>query len=218
MLSRSLIFHHSPATVIVGYCEGDRVLDSRCVPHREASKELIPCVDALLKQFNSSITELSYLGCNTGPAPFTTLRTVVVTVNGLGFAANLPLVGINGIICLAAEVCLSTNMRTYAVMNAFGAERYYAIGDPAEGCSVSGIASISELGTMVMEYRLIHSNTPVCIVGNKAEEFSGLIGSDAKVQVMTQTTHASLQKIALEVYRLWKAREVTAELVPYYGK
>jgi tRNA threonylcarbamoyladenosine biosynthesis protein TsaB len=65
-----------------------------------ASRELIPLCAALLMEVEKSLSDISYIAINQGPAPFTTLRTVITTVNGIAYATNIPLIGIDGLALL----------------------------------------------------------------------------------------------------------------------
>ncbi len=41
--------------------------------------------------------DLAFIAAHQGPAPFTTLRVCLTTVNGFAFATGMPLIGINGL-------------------------------------------------------------------------------------------------------------------------
>ena len=91
-----------------------------------ASSELIPAVKTSLAEHSMPLKELDFICANLGPAPFTTLRTTIVTVNGLGFATQIPLVGVNGLEAFAKTV-LPENNNLIIVLNAFSKSIYYAI-------------------------------------------------------------------------------------------
>ena len=74
-----------------------------------ASSELIPAVKTSLAEHSMPLRELDFICANLGPAPFTTLRTTIVTVNGLGFATQIPLVGVNGLEAFAKTVPMTPN-------------------------------------------------------------------------------------------------------------
>lgn len=100
-------------------------IDLIVVPKFVASGQLIPALDDLLTKNNHRLENLSFIGANLGPAPFTTLRTVISTINGIRFATQIPLVGINGITTLVQEH--SGSNPVIAILNAFGDSLYYAI-------------------------------------------------------------------------------------------
>ena len=91
-----------------------------------ASAQLIPTIQACLKQHNTNLGGVSFICANLGPAPFTTLRTTIVTANGISFVTKLPLVGVNGIAALA-QSALPTEENLIVILNAFGKSIYYAI-------------------------------------------------------------------------------------------
>ena len=70
---------------------------SLSVPKNHASAELIPTLAFLLNQHNLRLEQLSFIAVNKGPGPFTTLRVVIASANGLSFASDIPLVGVDGL-------------------------------------------------------------------------------------------------------------------------
>lgn len=217
--SRALNVHHNATVVTVGFSRGLEVVAQHTMPHREASKELIPCIDTLLQQVACPLAELDYISCNTGPAPFTTLRTVVVTVNGLGFATGVPLVPVNGIVQLAIEAHGAEYKRTYAVMNAFGSDVYYAVWDPEQRYLDTGVIALEGMAALLDAYHHQHFPASVQLVGDKARQVAGLVPElGPALSFRPLMTHASFEAIVREGHRLWASQETVAELVPYYGK
>jgi len=91
-----------------------------------ASSLLIPCIKQLLQDHAILLNNLDFIGANLGPAPFTTLRTTIVTINGISFANKMPLVGINGIE-LFAKQALPTEHNLIIIWNAFNHSVYFGI-------------------------------------------------------------------------------------------
>ena len=79
------------------------VLDSLCASKIEASKMLAPLVGQLLTQNSLALSDLKFIAANRGPGPFTTLRTVLASVNGLAFATKLPLIGVDSLDAMLHE-------------------------------------------------------------------------------------------------------------------
>jgi tRNA threonylcarbamoyladenosine biosynthesis protein TsaB len=83
-----------------------------------ASSELIlPQIQALLDAANMQLTDLHGIACGAGPGAFTGVRIACGVAQGLGFGANVPVVGINTLLAVAQAsgadkviVCLDARM------------------------------------------------------------------------------------------------------------
>jgi len=91
-----------------------------------ASSELVPTIKTSLEQSLLKLADLNFICANLGPAPFTTLRTTIVTVNGLGYASRIPLVGVNGLEVFAKNA-LPEVASLVIILNAYSKSVYYAI-------------------------------------------------------------------------------------------
>ena len=91
-----------------------------------ASSQLIPAIHSCLNKNQLELCNLDFIGANLGPAPFTTLRTTIVTVNGIAYASQIPLVGVNGLVAFAQNSLPSTE-NLIIILNAFSKSIYYAI-------------------------------------------------------------------------------------------
>lgn len=96
----------------------------------EASAQLIPALNTLLANSHLRFEDLAFIAANQGPGPFTTLRVVLATVNGLSFASKIPLIGIDGLQVMMAENHVQ-NIITVSLFNAFGQDAYFGIDDQA---------------------------------------------------------------------------------------
>jgi tRNA threonylcarbamoyladenosine biosynthesis protein TsaB len=92
-----------------------------------ASKLFIPLLDELLKQNNAKISDFDFCAVNCGPGPFSTLRSIIASVNGLHFATNIPLIGIDGLDATFLEFYNNSYENTVILLNAFNNEVYYLI-------------------------------------------------------------------------------------------
>ncbi|HXW86431.1 MAG TPA: tRNA (adenosine(37)-N6)-threonylcarbamoyltransferase complex dimerization subunit type 1 TsaB [Candidatus Bathyarchaeia archaeon] len=102
-------------------------LDSVSLEKTIASKSLISSLEHLLERNNKKYEDLSFFAVNQGPGPFTTLRVVIATANGLSFASGIALFGINALQALIEEYPLQNPEHTpLALLNAFGNDIYFA--------------------------------------------------------------------------------------------
>ena len=76
----------------------------REIPAPRAHAALIlPMIDALLAQFNASLTGMDAIAFGRGPGAFTGVRLAVAIAQGLGFAAQRPLIGVSDLRAIAAQ-------------------------------------------------------------------------------------------------------------------
>lgn len=92
------------------------------VLEKQKSAQLLSTIDQLL---NRGVQLGRYLFCavNRGPAPFTTLRTVIATVNGLKAVTPIKLIGVDGLAVLAEEY--KDEQSFIFVSNAFAGDLYF---------------------------------------------------------------------------------------------
>lgn len=101
------------------------LIDQLSQDKRHTSKMLIPLLDQLCARNNIVISDVSFFAINCGPGPFSTLRSVIASVNGLHLATNIPLIGIDGLDATFIESYDKTYEHTVVLLNAFNNEVYY---------------------------------------------------------------------------------------------
>jgi tRNA threonylcarbamoyladenosine biosynthesis protein TsaB len=113
--------------VQIALMEGNATLASTSLSKMNASKELITKINELLAEKQKTIQDLSFIAANCGPGPFTTLRVVITTVDGIAYATQTPLIGINALEAAAREWKDEEYMTTAILFNAFGNDVYTSI-------------------------------------------------------------------------------------------
>lgn len=91
------------------------------------SKLFIPLLDELLTKNNAKISDFDFCAVNCGPGPFSTLRSIIASVNGLHFASQIPLIGIDGLEATFLEFYDNSYENTVVLLNAFNNEVYYLL-------------------------------------------------------------------------------------------
>jgi tRNA threonylcarbamoyladenosine biosynthesis protein TsaB len=107
----------------------NKPVDQLSEDKRHTSKLLIPLLDQLLARNNIKFSDLSFCVVNCGPGPFSTLRSIIASVNGLHLATNIPLIGIDGLDATFLEFYNPNYNHTVVLLNAFNNEVYYLIAD-----------------------------------------------------------------------------------------
>lgn len=193
---------------------GNRLSEIISLDKTVASKECIIALQKLLSQNAVSLAHLSYIAVNQGPGPFTTLRVVISTVNGLSFSGKIPLVGVSGMEALAHNF---TSEHKVILLNAFGQDVYYRI--ETNGVITMGAGNAASIIQQVSQ-KIPHD--PILFLGNGVLLYKELItatfGDRAQLPTPVPET-ASIHAIAQLASAQWKAQEnISFQLQPLYYK
>jgi tRNA threonylcarbamoyl adenosine modification protein YeaZ len=122
----ALILQSDYNQVTLGLSKNGKLQNTNIDSKHNASKNLISRMNELLEKSKINWKDISFIGINQGPAPFTTLRVIVTTANGLNFAHNIPLVGVDGITTFLKEQHAQTTVKV-VLLNAFAKDVYFGI-------------------------------------------------------------------------------------------
>lgn len=96
-----LAFDTSSTACSVGLlCEGKITLKHEVAPMQQA-KMILPLIHALLTPAHISIQDLDAIAFGQGPGSFTGVRIATSVAQGLGYAANLPLIPVSSLASVA---------------------------------------------------------------------------------------------------------------------
>lgn len=215
-MSYYLIIHTRYKDIQLGVYHDCDLIESAVIDSKSSSKLLIHTISDLLRAAAISLNALSFIGCHQGPAPFTTIRVALATVNGLASAQKIPLVGVNGL--LAA---LDEQSHTYdymlVMLNAFCNDVYYALYEKKRD-------TILEIGYAPARDLIIKFSEKYAgifyIIGNGAqlhknllEEYfahRGIINLDVEM--------ASIERIAQLAFKQFNCGDLQTQLLPIYLK
>lgn len=193
---------------LIASCELDKTV---------ASKECIPALQKLLADNHLTLSDLSFIAANQGPGPFTTLRVVIATVNGLSFAQKIPLIGVNALEALLAEHT-DQQPNKIALLNAFGHDLYYGIHTNGNFDSTGCGAAESVL----LEIAQKCPQNSLLFLGNGIEKCEAAIKSTFAHRAVFLTPNpqtASINQIGLMALQQWEAQKnLSYELQPLYYK
>ncbi|MCF7900071.1 tRNA (adenosine(37)-N6)-threonylcarbamoyltransferase complex dimerization subunit type 1 TsaB [Candidatus Babeliales bacterium] len=176
------------------------LIESGFVDKMEASSLLMSRLCALLQKHALTFSHLAFIGASQGPAPFTTLRSMIATLNGIGFATKVPLVGCDGL-----EVFVKahhTKNKTVALLNAFSGDIYYALYD----------------GKTVQTGWEKPDTYIACLSHTFAHETFTFIGNAVPEDKKQGPDFPTLENIATACYEKYKKNDLTTQLLPLHMK
>ena len=216
-LEHFLVLTNNYQTTWVAIFECFQLLDSIEQPNKIISKQLFIDVEQLLKRNNLNLDDCSFFAANQGPGPFTTLRSVIASLNGLAFATKKPLVGVNGIETFVYEQYDPNYDYTIILNNAFCGDVYYAIASKAEECSM-GCVPLDEMIEIINGL----PNKKIKLVGSIVEEKKVELADRLQKDIFIPSpcpTGASLEAIGKQAYQQWlDKKNIIDELLPLYFK
>ncbi len=121
----SLILQATYDEIQFALYKNEELLSKRSVIKTQSSYFLMNELNKVLHKESTTWSELAFIGVNQGPAPFTTLRALIATVNGIAFATGVGLIGVDGLVCFADEQYKQGV--TVVLLNAFAQDVYYAV-------------------------------------------------------------------------------------------
>jgi tRNA threonylcarbamoyl adenosine modification protein YeaZ len=195
----------------------DHCLDQITIAKAQASSHILVELDALLRRHAISLANLTFIAANQGPSPFTTLRVVIATINGLSFASHLPLVGVDGLEALVHEYWSAYQPLVIALLNAFNHDLYYAIGNYQTSIIVKGC---KKADILLAELKAHYPMQPLYCIGNGTELYSDLITQQyTSLAKLGTASYCSLQQIGKQALAQWHHYPYgQRQLLPLYLK
>ena len=181
-----------------------------------ACQQLMPSILQLLNKQSLTFKDVSFIAVNQGPAPFTTLRIVITTANGLSFAHKIPLVGVDALTTFAGEY-ISHQGITVCLLNAFAQDLYFAITEDkiiTTGCKNSDV--------FLQELAIKFPHQTITFVGNGADLFKAKIMHhfNERALFMEPNPHyTNFKETARIAYQHWITKtNISQTILPLYLK
>jgi tRNA threonylcarbamoyladenosine biosynthesis protein TsaB len=102
---------------------GDKLVTHTQLAGNASSTLILPQIQALLEEANVKLDDLDGIAFGAGPGAFTGVRIACGVAQGLGFGANIPVVGVNTLLALAEA---SGEDKVIACLDARMGEIYHA--------------------------------------------------------------------------------------------
>lgn len=193
-------------------------LSIHSTPNKEMSQRFITLLSKLLTDHNITISDISFFAANTGPGPFTAVRTTLSFLNGIALSTKIPLISIDGLELLVKEHESIEYPITIGLLQAFNNDIYFAIRKKDEPIE-TGCTKIESFLALIPT--LTESQNTVCI-GNGAELYRDQLLSkenikNIKVPEKIPPT-CTIQAVGMRGYELFHASITTTELQIGYLK
>ena len=98
-----LAFDTSTEALSIALTDGDRSWRHTGVGGAQASRSLLPSIEALMQQAALRYADLDAIAFGAGPGSFTGLRTACSVAQGLGFAAGVRLLPVDSLLAVAED-------------------------------------------------------------------------------------------------------------------
>lgn len=201
----------------IALCDRGLIIDVIWIENKNSSKLLISEIERLLQRNNLSLSQLLFLSAYQGPATFTSLRTVIATLNGIAMGIAKPLVGVNGLEVLVKEHA-GNNHFAIALLNAFCNDVYYALLDHEQNTLVTGCMTSEQFIAWLKQHLGTHLFSAV---GNGVllhrEKLTNAFGKQLIIPEPLPE-FASLEAVVRKAYSNWQHQEIHKFLMPLYLK
>ena len=182
------------------------------------SKNILICIDNLLGENQVKLEEISFIAINQGPGPFTTLRVIISTVNGISFASNIPLIGIDGIKAILNEYNKPEHT-TVALLNAYSKDVYFGFTHPESKKVLTGYDNIDNF---LKEIHVQFPSEKLYFIGNGADLYKEKIEEKTNNHLLKSAIPqmCSIKQIGKEALSSWQSEqfEKVNQLLPLYLK
>lgn len=211
-----LVVQATYENVLLGLYGDLNTLIQREVSKFQAGKDLIPALNQLLTISHLTYHNLQFIGINQGPAPFTSLRAIIATVNGIAFATKIPLVVIDGLHTLYNTVAATAEIPVVILLNAFNNEVYYAY--QHQKTVLTGVGPVQDILNTINN--LLPTDTILFAGGGSAMFHESIVTTYDQRAIFGNQQHniLSLEILAQECLYKFDAGLVTNQATPLYLK
>jgi tRNA threonylcarbamoyl adenosine modification protein YeaZ len=136
-----IVAQSSYTAIEIGLHDGTNLTRSVTIDKKDACAQLIPQLNTLLQQEGIALSDITQIIVNKGPAPFSSLRTVITTMNGISFATGIPLVGVSVFEALNQTYNPAGTHELLIVLRAYSKEYYYGFYAPGVEAIISSCSS-----------------------------------------------------------------------------
>ncbi|MEX0848813.1 MAG: tRNA (adenosine(37)-N6)-threonylcarbamoyltransferase complex dimerization subunit type 1 TsaB [Candidatus Dependentiae bacterium] len=201
----------------VALCNEDTIIAQQSVDKKNSNQQLLLTIDTLLKNNNSQLKDMMFIGVNLGPAPYTGLRIAIATVNGLHTATHIPLVGIDALHTFVGKHLPNEEKTTTVVLlNAFNFDIFYAIAPYGETIK-SGYENID---TFLNNIKELPAQDRITFIGNGTELYAKnikqILGN--KATITDRSPYPLIDQLVQSGWQNWQENKIIELALPLYLK
>jgi tRNA threonylcarbamoyl adenosine modification protein YeaZ len=201
----------------IALCNEDIIIAQQSVDKKNSNQQLLLAIDTLLKNNNSHLKNIIFIGVNLGPAPYTSLRIAIATVNGLHTATHIPLVGIDALhTFIDKHLPNEKKTITIALLNAFNFDIFYAIA-PYNETIKSGYENID---IFLNNIKQLYAQDRIIFIGNGIELYAKNIKQilGDKATIADSFPYPSIDQLVQSGWQNWQENKTIELALPLYLK
>lgn len=208
----------------VALFENSKCIDSLMMTEGQASSNLIPLLDKLLKTYKLTINDLSFIAVGKGPGAFTSLRVIIATVNGIAFEGLIPLIGINDLQALEVQTLQVATFKTdllVSLLNAYSNDVYFRISKIEKGSKISEtIQGCQKINILLDDLQKRFKSKTISFCGQGSQLYKQIIQEKIPTAIILKDKQFPTAKtIGLMAYQCWlKKGNIENEITPLYLK
>ncbi len=219
-MNHFLAIQHTYETVEIGFFKAEKLIARITENKKLASKKTVALVNSLLRDNSFSFDQLSFFATNQGPGPFTTLRVVIATINGLAFAAQKPLIGVDGLDALLDEYKDKKSYVAIALLNAYGGDVYFGID---QGKKINRIKGYENIESLLARLKEQFSTKTVRFIGQAVpihlEQIKKYFDPQTVIVPDPLPKHCSIEQVGTIAWKKWNEQEgLVKQIFPHYLK
>ena len=214
-----LLLHAGYTSCYVGLISKNQIISFSQEDKRFASKNIALRIVEILNKNNLTPQELSFIGVDCGPGPFTSTRVAVATANGIAFGIGLPIVELNSLEALLESYPLTSNTAiVLAVYNAYNQDIYYAIRQADASLSAASCTKQELLINQVIP-NILNSNG-LTIIGQGVDLILNQLNSLYQNRFITNHsyTEPTIQALANHAIKKFQTTQPVQQANPLYLK
>lgn len=157
--------HQRESTVEIALFQGSSCLALRSCSFKETSAQMLTVINQMLHDHQLTLTSLNFIAVNRGPGPYTTIRTIVTTANGLAYASNISLIGVESLATLVRSGNDDTYTHTFGLLQAYAGRVYWAQYDHAHDTLAQGVEPVTVFIEQLKHFLAEYPHARIRLVG-----------------------------------------------------
>ena len=217
-MTKFLCIQHTYNGIEVALFNDNKIIDKIFEDKKRASKYFVTCINSLLDRNNLGLKDLHFIATNKGPGPFTTLRVVLASVNGLAFAIKKPIIGVDGLDAIFLEHARE-NLVTVALLDA-------CINIPSNIYALNDLSNIDKgyknIEVLLKDLGNLFKGEKIYFIGNGALKYRDnildLFGSKAIFDDIVPEV-CSVDIVGKIAFEMWNKKDgLEKQILPIYLK